>query len=88
MEVPKLVDDPTPIRSITLLSDGTVCWTVGQEDVTAIRVYAEDGGPAPIPWLAVYKRKKIVYRAAAHAFDITYVEADEASAEDLTPALG
>lgn len=56
----KLENDARPIESIT--TSGDAYWCAGHNNVTAIKLYFEDGQMARVPWLAVFVQNQIAHR--------------------------
>ena len=78
MSVPRLIDDPRPIKSAwahTVLEGCDVGAEVGYQGTTRIVPYEEVGQMALLPWLAVYKGDHLASRLnAAEMAEIRYVE--------------
>lgn len=76
MELPRggttLTKDDHPIIAAYWLEEGPVGYRVGQNGVTKIEAYDENGDMAPTPWLAIFKGEKIVMRIAAANMSIHY----------------
>lgn len=64
--------EPAPITSITFLLDSGRTWTVGEDGITAIEAYDENGQMSHVPWIAVVRADQIVMRTPAEAVCVSY----------------
>ena len=81
-EVPTILDDTRKIESIWLEEgcDGPNGYWIGASQTSGyrcdeIRVYAENGQCAPVPFFAVYRDGQIYARVPAHLVEVRYSEA-------------
>lgn len=66
----ELVEDDRSIQAIYPARGGG--YEVGEDGVTKIEAYNENGERAPVPWVAVYKGDEIVVRSHAAKWTIHY----------------
>ena len=71
---PLFFEGNTITRIIEGAVDHPVTYELGENGVTFIEVYGEHGQMAMVPYLAVYKGEKCVFRASASLFSIFFKE--------------
>ena len=74
IRIVSLVDDPRPIESVEFDDPEGSRWKVGESGITEISPYYENGGMAPVPWLAIFKGDEIYSRVMAGKVSIMYEE--------------
>lgn len=77
-----VVDEDREISEVHYPRSGG--FVVGEEDITKIEAYEENGQMAPVPWIAVYRKGELYRRIPAQRLTICY-DTSEPEEEEVKP---